>query len=235
MNVSLPCPLSVCVPCKFITTPHTPPSAKKKKFEPTAGSCGSCRGDQTAKAREGRRGEEGGGKAEPVYGAGEEGEEGEGEAHQNREQGKRALRCCCCHARGTGKRGRSTDPPSPPAAVSWCIQVTWGKMKERSFRFHSSQDKLLLASENSVTLGRKGLLFSIWKKTSCFFVNEMFGKKSRQVHPKLTKIFICWVIPSPPPPRSLFPLDVSQQEVECALHTEQIIHKVVILIPSLSY
>lgn len=141
---------------------HTPPQVQKKKssslLQGVAAHVGAIKQQKPGRAGEGRRG---GGKAEPVYGAGEEGEEGEGEAHQNREQGKRALRCCCCHARGTGKRGRSTDPPSPPAAVSWCIQVTWGKMKERSFRFHSSQDKLLLASENSATLGRKGLLFSI--------------------------------------------------------------------------
>lgn len=156
MNVSLPCLLSVCVPCKFITTPHTPQPAQKNEvrslLQRVAARVGAIKWQKLGR---------GVGSRASVWCGGGGGGTSEQRAGEESPEVLLLPR--------PQNRGRSTDPPSPPDAVSRCIQVTWGKMKERSFRLHSFRDRLLLASENSATPGRKGLLLSTRKKTSCFF------------------------------------------------------------------
>ena len=236
MNVSLPCPLSVCVPCKFITTPHTPPPAKKQKslslLQGVAAHVGAIKRQEPGRAGEGRRG---GGQQSQWMAQGRRGRRGRGRHIRTESRGREPWGVA---AATPGEQGREeeaqTHPLHPP-------------LSRGAFKSHGEKWK----RGASASTGFRTNFFwplkilQLWAEKACCSACERRHHvflSMKCLEKRLSKCTQSWLKSlsvesshKPPPPRSLFPLYVSQQEVECALQTEQIIHKVVILIPSLSY
>lgn len=232
----------------------------QKCRDPTAGSFSWCRNDQTVKNQGGPRGEwgEGGREPEPADGVWEEGG-GVGISEWSGKKGKSPEVVLPPRPRKE-EEGKRQDPPFPPSAVSWRIQATWEKARvstSTGFRATSSslwtlqlqqrgdQKKVKFCLHNSVAVKQSEAL-ETWSRATQVAFNILLsatGRGPQTSCPCENFSHRSWRShypphsPSPPPLSHLMWVSrkCAVSEWVCALHVEQIVHQLVILITSLSH